>query len=108
MRCVGDHRRHRLAEVPHLAVGERRLIAEVKAELDGKIGARHHRPHARRAGRLCGINGRDDGVRVRADEQGGMEQSGRMEIVGEPGPPVDLVQPVLARQGRSDDLLLAH
>ena len=100
---TGRHQRHRLADVAHLAGGEDRpgVVEELNAVGARQVGG----GDAHRAGGSAigpPADGVDSGVRVRTADGGAVDHPGKSEVVGVPGLPGDLGQPVRARGALSD------
>jgi len=117
---VGDHDRHRLAQVPHHVPDQDglRIRAEGRARQEGgdgsgrlgEVGRRERRDDAREAARGADVDGHDPRVRARAPHDGEMRHPREPEVVEVPALPQEKAEVLLPLHRPADQRrgVLAH
>ena len=99
---VGRHRRHRLAEMPDLVLGQDVLVDHVEAHLVVEVVAGEHRAHARQALGARDVDALDLGARVRALLDLGVEHAGQDHVADVDRRAGQLVRRIAARGAAAD------
>ena len=101
---IGGDDRHRLADVPHDAVGEHRLVGgdQPVGELAGHVGGGEHHVHAGDRQRRARVERHDLGVRVRRAQRRSPHRTVERQVAGEGERTLHLGHPVGPQRGVAD------